>query len=83
MYYSKEERLIIKALRAIYSETYHAEVECLKKNYIGEGECYRRLERYLDGLNIPRRVWSKDYIQLAISKVKFKALYEAGIKVGI
>lgn len=83
MYYSKEERLIIKALRAIYSETFHAEVECLRKNYVGEGECYRRLERYLNELNIPRKVWRKDYVQLAISKVKFRALYEAGIAAGI
>lgn len=81
--YNQEEHLIIKALRAIYAETYHAEVECLRNNYVGEGECYRRLERYLDGLNIPRRVWRKDYVQLAISKVKFRALYEAGIEVGI
>ena len=81
--YNQEERLIIKALRAIYAETFHAEVECLRKNYVGEGECYRRLERYLNELNIPRRVWRKDYIQLAISKVKFRALYEAGIKIGI
>jgi len=81
--YSKEEKLIIEALRAIYAETFHAEVECLRKNYVGEGECYRRLEKYLNELNIPRRVWRKDYIQLAINKVKFRALYEAGIEVGI
>jgi hypothetical protein len=81
--YNQGERLIIKALRAIYSETYHAEVECLRNNYVGEGECYRRLEKYLERLNIPRRVWRKDYVQLAISKVKFRALYEAGIDVGI
>ena len=81
--YSAEEKLIIEALRAIYAETFHAEVECLRKNYIGEGECYRRLEKYLNELNIPRRVWRKDYVQLAISKVKFRALYEAGVKVGI
>lgn len=83
MYYNKEEKLIIKALRAIYSETYHAEVECLHKNYVGESECYRRLEKCLNELNIPRRVWRKDHVQLAISKVKFRALYEAGLEIGI
>lgn len=81
--YNREEQALIKALRAIYAETFHAEVECLRKNYVGEGECYRRLDKYLRELNIPRHVWRKDHVQLAMSKVKFRALYEAGIEVGI